>query len=681
MRIERSKHIEHLGAVKIHDVRRLLELDSGVKIPGEVMNNSGPQRIEREVINAIQRKLSIVLPVKDEDLKLFEGVLSGIPHDCQMIVMSNSQRGEIDNLQIEKEILERFCVNTERTALIIHQKDPQLAKALAECGYSDILGDDGLVRNGKSEGMIIGILLALMQDKEYIGFIDTDNYIPGAVWEYAQHYAIGFSLAESPYAMVRILWRYKPKMHGELYFKKWGRVSEITNRHINSFISSKGKFETDVIKTANAGEHAMSLQLATKLEYATGYGVETQELMAIFEQFGGSLPITDETISKAGVDIIQTETINPHLHEERSDTEHLIQDMLLPSLSVIYHNLLCQNDTKEAIRKQLIDSESIRPDEKVKRIRMLPRPEIAHIDKFAKVIEENLVNYCVPKEQFKSINLPILERKAKKVMKLVFTDLDGTLLHSVSYSYAVALDAIRKLQEADIPIIFCSAKTMQEQQIYRHELSINTPFIVENGSAIMIPKDYFHYPFSYNKTVDDYHIIELGIGYEEVKKKLKSLSDKYESKISCFGDLSTEEVSKLTGLNLQMAELAKKRDYSETVIIEGKEKQVKADIKTIQASGLHCIFGGKFYEVYDGADKGKAIKILMEMYKLNFGDIYTIGIGDSANDAEMLEVVEMPMLVKSVNNQWQRLRIKKLTQVDGIGPEGWSKAADFILSS
>lgn len=71
--------------------------------------------------------------------------------------------------------------------------------------------------------------------------------------------------------MVRILWRYKPKIHEQgLYFKRWGRVSEITNRCLNSLISFVSGFETDVIKTGNAGEHAMSLSLAESIPYASG---------------------------------------------------------------------------------------------------------------------------------------------------------------------------------------------------------------------------------------------------------------------------------------------------------------------------------------------------------------------------------------------------------------------------
>jgi len=679
MRIESSKQVEHVGAVRVHPVRRMLELDSGARVPSRVKESVEPQRIERDVIAGIHQKMAIVLPIKDEDVKVFEGVLSGIPHDCLMIVMSNSRRGEVDNLKREQETLERFCVATKRDAIIVHQKDPRLAEALADCGYGRILDETSLVRSGKAEGMIIGILLAEVLGKDYVGFIDTDNYIPGAVWEYAQHYAVGFSLSQSPYVMARLLWRYKPKISGKLYFKKWGRVSEITNKYVNHFISTKGNFETDIIRTANAGEHAMSLQLAKKLTYATGYGVETQELMSIFEQFSGLGPMADRTIMEKGVDIIQTETINPHVHEEKGE-EHLLQDMLVPSLSVIYHNPLCEQATRELVTRQLVDLECIPRDGEVPELLILPPLETVDAGRFAGLVDRQLSEYAVPKGAAVRASLPATVRRAQEAARLVFTDLDGTLLHPVSYSYAAALDSVRALQEANIPIVFCSAKTRAEQQVYRQELGIADPFVIENGAAVVVPKDYFRFSFSYSRTADDCFVIELGSPYAEVKSKLKELCARPELQITCFGDLTTEEVSKVTGLNLVMAALAKQREYTETVIIEGDKKRVQATLAAIKEVGLGYTFGGKFYEVCLGADKGKAVKILMELFKLNSGDVYTIGIGDSLNDVEMLNAVDLPIMVQTVNKNWNKVNVKNLKRVTGIGPEGWARAASAVLA-
>jgi mannosyl-3-phosphoglycerate synthase len=260
------------------------------------------------------------------------------------------------------------------------------------CCYDELLGEDGLVTNGKAESMIAGLLLAMVLKKEYVGYIDSDNYFPGSVWEYTKCYAAGFSMAKSPYSMVRILWHYKPKVSSGMFFRKLGRVSEITNKYVNSLISANTGFETEIIRTANAGEHAFSVKIARLLRFAAGYAVETQELLSICEGFGGVLPLKKGAAVKNGVEIFQIETRNPHLQEERS-SDHLQIDMLLPSLSAVYHSPLCDDTTRDTIREDLFLRGIINEDEEPPPPKMYRAPGEIAFDKFAAVIEKNMEAY------------------------------------------------------------------------------------------------------------------------------------------------------------------------------------------------------------------------------------------------------------------------------------------------
>ena len=352
MFIESPRYTERLGSVRLNHVQSVIALDSGLKNELPPHGAMGVVKIDEETIKHYEDRMAIVIPVKDEKLKLFEGVVSGVPQDCLVIVVSNSQREKVDRFRMEGDALDQLCRFTLRQALIVHQKDPAIAKAAMDANYNDLLDEDGLVRGGKSEAMIIGLLMAKAAGKEYVGFVDADNYFPGAVLEYVRNYAAGFSLAQSRYSMVRILWQYKPKISGILYFRKWGRISEVTNKYLNSLISTKTGFETEVVRTGNAGEHAMSMQLAEILPFASGYAGEPQELVSMFENFGGILPTKDIKVMEQGIDIFQIETRNPHLHEERGD-EHL-NEMLLSSLSTIYHSPLCDEELKQAVLAELI---------------------------------------------------------------------------------------------------------------------------------------------------------------------------------------------------------------------------------------------------------------------------------------------------------------------------------------
>ncbi|HEX2067199.1 MAG TPA: mannosyl-3-phosphoglycerate synthase [Nitrososphaeraceae archaeon] len=350
MRVDLPRYTERFGSISLHGVQRVYELDSG-------SSNGRPtseaiRRIGNEEMSEIERKMAIVIPVKGERLKLLEGVLSGIPHDCLTIIVSNSPRQPVDRYKLEKEALEQFNQFAEKNALIVHQKDPGLSEALREVGYTSIFGPDDMVRNGKAEGMIIGMLLTKMAGKEYVGFIDADNYVPGAVNEYVKIYASGIAMSNTPYTMVRVSWIYKPKISETgVYFSKWGRVSEITNQYLNSLISYYTGFETEVMRTGNSGEHCMSMKLAELLTYSSSFSVETYEMVNLLEEFGGIVPTENQEAMDKGIEVMQVETRNPHFHEEKGDIH--LKEMIDGSLGCIYHSKICHPKLREKIVEEL----------------------------------------------------------------------------------------------------------------------------------------------------------------------------------------------------------------------------------------------------------------------------------------------------------------------------------------
>ncbi len=386
MKLDVPRYTERFGATSLHGVQRVYELDSGFD-DGRSMAET-LVRIGNEQISEIERRMAIVIPIKGERLRLLEGVLAGVPHDCLVIIVSNSPRQPVDRYKLEKDALEQFNKFVGRDAIIVHQRDPVISKALNEVGYTSMLDSEGAVRNGKAEGMILGMLLAKMAGKEYVGFIDADNYVPGAVNEYVKIFSSGIAMSKTPYTMVRVSWIYKPKMSETgLYFSKWGRVSEMTNQHLNSLISYYTGFETEVMRTGNSGEHCMSLKLAELLTFSSGYSIEPYEIINVLEEFGGILPTMHQDVMDKGVEVMQVETRNPHFHEDKGD-EHL-KEMVVASLGSIYHSRICPPKLREKILESLrsrgmIDEGQQEPPEP---IRIAPFKDI-DIRQFAKVLSK-----------------------------------------------------------------------------------------------------------------------------------------------------------------------------------------------------------------------------------------------------------------------------------------------------
>jgi mannosyl-3-phosphoglycerate synthase len=353
MRIEIPREVERFGAVRFGGLQKVLELDSGLRANPSSEQGTNIHQIPYEDLNKIENDMAIVVPVRSERLKLVEGVLCGIPHQCLIIIVSNSPRTPVDRFSMEKDALENFCRFVNKNALIAHQKDPLLAKAFKKVGYTSILNQKGEIRDGKAEGMIIAKILARLAGKKYIGFVDADNYFPGSVQEYVHEYAAGLSMTKSRYAMVRIAWHSKPKIaESKLFFRKWGRTSSNTNRLLNNLLSHYYGFESELLKTGNAGEHAMTMDLAMYLDYSSGYAVEPYHIINLIEKFGGIKESPFPEVMKEGVEVYQIESRNPHLHEA-GDDEH-ISDMSYSAMQVIYHSPICPEEIKRDILKEMI---------------------------------------------------------------------------------------------------------------------------------------------------------------------------------------------------------------------------------------------------------------------------------------------------------------------------------------
>lgn len=265
---------------------------------------------------------------------------------------------------------------------------------------------------------------------------------------------------------------------------------------------------------------------------------------------------------------------------------------------------------------------------------------------------------------------------------LVFTDLDGTLLDSRTYSYEKSLAAINRLKERGIPIIFCSAKTRAEQEIYRRELRLFHPFVVENGGAIFIPQGYFPFPFDHHKTVDDLLAIELAIPRRRVRRLLARIGRENEFGFKSFVDMSAAEVAEITGLNPESAKLAQQREYDEPVKLDSSgEKDLSKFLSQLGEVGLTWSYGGRLYHVMGGGGKGKAVEVLSGLYRERWGEIRTVGLGNGMNDLPMLSQVDIPILVQKRDHSWEDMDLPGLRKVRGVGPEGWSKAIAEVFGS
>lgn len=262
---------------------------------------------------------------------------------------------------------------------------------------------------------------------------------------------------------------------------------------------------------------------------------------------------------------------------------------------------------------------------------------------------------------------------------LVFGDIDGTLIDFATYSYAESATAVSALLARRIPLILCSSKTRAEQERLRQALAIPDPFIVENGSAIFIPPGTFSVAFPH-RMIDGWQVVELGVTAVTIRQALAAIRQETGLAFQGFAALSAAEVAAVTDLDEAAAARAQQREYSKTLIICFPAEELTRLEAALAARGLAVVSGGKFHTVTGaGSDKGTAVTHLAALYRQKFGDVLTIGLGDSANDRPLLTAVDRPCLVQRPGGLWQEMDVAGLERVTAVGPTGWRQVVETVM--
>lgn len=278
---------------------------------------------------------------------------------------------------------------------------------------------------------------------------------------------------------------------------------------------------------------------------------------------------------------------------------------------------------------------------------------------------------------------------AQAVRLVIYTDLDGTFLDHHTYTFDPLLPALVELKARRIPLVFCSSKTRAEIEPIRRATETRAPFVVENGGAIYVPEGYFSRPFPHHRKRDHYLVIELGRPYQDLVDVLKEIRAKTGARVYGFHDMAPQEVARECNLTLAQARLAKLREYDEPFSIspattgEAIDPQAEARVLAeIEARGLKCARGGRYYHLTGNNDKGRAVRLLNGLYAREFGKIKTIALGDSLNDLPMLAAADLPVLVKRGDGSYDREIIRALPRVmlaPEVGPRGWNAVILQVL--
>jgi mannosyl-3-phosphoglycerate phosphatase len=265
---------------------------------------------------------------------------------------------------------------------------------------------------------------------------------------------------------------------------------------------------------------------------------------------------------------------------------------------------------------------------------------------------------------------------------LIFTDLDGTLLDHYSYEHKDAMVCMERLLGHDIPIIPNTSKTFAEVLQLRKKLALSGPFIVENGAAIFINKDFLPEKPKGSVWQDGFWVKSFSSKRSYWLGIIKKVSSEHGHLFESFTNMSIERIVELTGLTKEDALLSSQRQFGEPLLWKGSDEQLRSFIIILRRLGVHPVSGGRFLHIGGNCNKGLALTWLLKEYQRQHKGvtISTIALGDGKNDVSMLEVADTAIRIASPVHEPPKLERKlKLYTSNKMGPKGWTEILDQLI--
>lgn len=227
-------------------------------------------------------------------------------------------------------------------------------------------------------------------------------------------------------------------------------------------------------------------------------------------------------------------------------------------------------------------------------------------------------------------------------VKLVFSDIDGTLLNSQHQLTAETKEIVNHLIVKDIPMVLASARPPHAMRSIASELQLRTPLVCYNGALIV---DYDrHNKF---KTLFSLPIERLDtlLVYQILYQDCPDVSVSVYSEDKCYVDTIdwwNQQEAKITGFQPTVLSLkAFLKDYHPVhkILCMGEPDQLDNVIKKLDEAGILDISYYRSKSTYleltnHSVSKLSAMNIMAKKLHINTEEI--VSIGDNDNDLSMI---------------------------------------------
>ena len=251
---------------------------------------------------------------------------------------------------------------------------------------------------------------------------------------------------------------------------------------------------------------------------------------------------------------------------------------------------------------------------------------------------------------------------------------------------AAVTEALDALERRGVPLVLAGRGTRAEIEFARRRMENRHPLISESGGGLFLPEGYFRQRPPEAETIRHFHCISLAKPYAEACAELERAAAEAKAEVAGFHQMSAREIAENSGLPARWADLARQREYDEPFFFAGEEPRASRRLAEAAARrGWQVRRGERFWHISSGADMGRAVHRLLEMYRVaRHARVRSVAIGSGAADLPLLKAAGRVWLLAGPGGEHDEKLLERLPgarRAEAGGPEGWAAAVMQVLET
>lgn len=214
-------------------------------------------------------------------------------------------------------------------------------------------------------------------------------------------------------------------------------------------------------------------------------------------------------------------------------------------------------------------------------------------------------------------------------LRVVLTDLDGTLLEPDGAVIPEAIGALQALAAAGVPVCPVTSKTAAELASIMAHLGLTTPAGFENGAGVRHPDGRIE-------------LLASAVPLLDLEGILADLRRRTGAPVRSLMELGDGELAALTGLDTAALPAARARSATLPLVVDASwDGALLAALPT--QPRLRLIRGNRFLHLQGDHCKANVATRLIELAARGEGEV--VACGDAPNDAELLTLADLAVVI------------------------------------